>query len=638
MRYADFTIEIVPDGERHTARVIASPDGEASATFQSPFTEYELLRFNGVPEERERASSSPRLLGAEKEDGASTDPAEVGRRLFDALFHGQIRTRFERSWGRLLEHPAKGLRIKIRFETTDPRTLSLARLPWELLYPDADTGFLCLSRRTPVVRYLAVADSAAHGPLPTTFRILVASAEPRGTTPLELGKEARLLAAMCRGSGIELDYLPHATARGLEDRLRERSDEGSPYHAIHFMGHGGLDGSPGEGSLLLEDGAGNQDRVTGSVLRQRLKDLPDLRFAFLNACYSGAAPAGRGPLASVGASLVRGGLSAVVAMQRAVRDEEAVLFAGELYARLARGEAVDAALTEARISLFNLDPGRATWAAPILLMQTHDGSLFASDPELGGAWVLEKLDSRPGREFPPVLDEAGDEGGPWVLAAHVGPSLVIGRCHAPQLRAAALQRLRQTGDEVVHWVVCWDDARLPQLMARLAWDDEGRVGSLLVENLTDYSSRPSALILASGGFASEPLAPGKRRRFPGLSHGQEDLSIWMAEEPTLELMRLGAGANDLGLWALVTRDVRFTVPNRQPSVSQVRFLGLWLPMTLRFLRERLESFDRVVAIPLSAESPGRALQVAMAYGRPILRLERRSHEDISSPPGALLPT
>ena len=56
------------------------------------------------------------------------------------------------------------------------------------------------------------------------------------------------------------------------------------FHVLHFIGHGTFDVASGQGSLLFEDGAGQERRVMGPVMADLVRDFTSLRPVFLNAC------------------------------------------------------------------------------------------------------------------------------------------------------------------------------------------------------------------------------------------------------------------------------------------------------------------------------------------------------------------
>ena len=84
---------------------------------------------------------------------------------------------------------------------------------------------------------------------------------------------------------------------------------------LHFIGHGGIDRTTGQGYRALADEDGGETyRLSAVALGRLLRDHYPLRLAVLNAC-EGARGDARNVFAGTAAALVRAGLPAVVAMQ-----------------------------------------------------------------------------------------------------------------------------------------------------------------------------------------------------------------------------------------------------------------------------------------------------------------------------------
>jgi hypothetical protein len=108
-----------------------------------------------------------------------------------------------------------------------------------------------------------------------------------------------------------------------------------------------------------------------------LKDESTLRLAILNAC-EGARASRSDPFAGAAQSLVLKGIPAVIAMQFEVSDDAAITLAHGFYSALADGFPVDAALAEARKSVFAR--GNAVeWGTPVLYLRSPDGRIFNVD-------------------------------------------------------------------------------------------------------------------------------------------------------------------------------------------------------------------------------------------------------------------
>ncbi len=260
----------------------------------------------------------------------------------------------------------KGIRFKLNIEAPE-----LAQIPWEYLY-DPDSGtFPALSPRTPITRYT---NPRQQDPPPLAFepplRILLVSAQPAGQPQLDVDTErAQIVSAMdvLQATGkVQIEVLQHATVRSLQAMLRR------PFHVLHYIGHGVHDRDSGNSMLVLEDEDGDTHAVSAAQLQYLLRDTT-VRLTMLNACMTARGAVGR----SIAGELMRAGLSATLAMQFAISEISATIFAGEFYRTLADGWPVDAAVAEGRKAvMFATDLHAMDWGIPVLFMRAQDGVLF----------------------------------------------------------------------------------------------------------------------------------------------------------------------------------------------------------------------------------------------------------------------
>jgi len=334
LKYRDFRVEIVPArGGGYTAHV-TSPRGEGQARFVPPFRPEDAalstaLRGgpgrNLAPEEEESEDNVE-----PPEDGS---PEEMGEQLSAALFQGEVLRLYERSLDLLAGDPEAGLRLELMLDPRDAAVAPLQGLPWELLRQPGTPELLALSRRRPLVRYLAVPQAVAAARRPRPFRILVVAPSPEGLPRLDLERELRnLREAVGTAEEIEIVEAPAPTLAGLREALLARE-----CHALHFMGHGGQLPGQLERVLFFAAPDGRAHPVTGTDLANKLADFPSVRLAVLNACETAAASA-VDPFSGVAGSLVMAGLPAVIAMRLPLSDEAAVLFSRAFYQRIAAGD------------------------------------------------------------------------------------------------------------------------------------------------------------------------------------------------------------------------------------------------------------------------------------------------------------
>jgi len=207
------------------------------------------------------------------------------------------------------------------------------------------------------------------------LRILGVVSSPRGLPALDVEKEqdqlARALARPAAQGLAEVHWAPSATWADLQDLLLD-----GEWHVLHFIGHGGFDPGRDEGILALADEDGRADLVAAHRLADLLRQArPMPRLVVLNSC-SGAAAGASDLFSGTAAALVRGGVSAVAAMQFEISDPAAVAFARGFYGAIARGRGVDDAVSSGRVAILGLSDRTLEWVTPVLYLRGHDTRLF----------------------------------------------------------------------------------------------------------------------------------------------------------------------------------------------------------------------------------------------------------------------
>ena len=357
--YLNLDILFHRDGDHYTVRARNSVGSESSRaqSFMVPFT----------PQEREM------LTGDMPDPGyLNVTPQQVGQRLYEALFQGEIRDLLVRSHEQA--RTLAGLRLRLHLNDT----AELALLPWEYLYDAKEARFLALTARLSIVRYLALGEPPQALQVDPPLRVLVVLANPTDIFPqLDVAAEWQqlqtVLAPLVDQGIVELIQLPQPTRNALADHLEQY-----PVHVLHFVGHGNHDAASGEGGLYLVNEAGAADFVPASVLQVLLADTRDrrnaLRLAFLNGCLTGRS-AQVDPFAGTAQQLVQHGVPAVIAMQYSVTDGAATELAHRFYRALARSYPVDAALAQARKGIY-IQGNYLEWGTPVLFLRAPDGQLF----------------------------------------------------------------------------------------------------------------------------------------------------------------------------------------------------------------------------------------------------------------------
>lgn len=370
MKYESFSIRIEPSAKGSYAVSVRSPQGEGTGNFQ-------FFRIAGPLEGGAGPGRGDGIRDLSAPLSVPQEPArDAGKELFQALFQGEVAHLFHATLGSLRGRH-QGLRIDLGINPRRPELAPLQRLSWELLCRRETEDFLCLSRRTPVVRYLeAHRELRTAIPRPRRLRILAVSASPEGCPSLAVARERRNLEEVWRGQEkkVEIVFLERG---GLEEIRRTLLKK--PFHVLHFMGHGTFDRESSEGTLVFERSDGTGQPFEGRRLAQLIHDADSLRLVVLNACHTAEAVGRQGanPFAGAASSLVMAGIPAVVAMNGPVSDLAAVAFSRTFYRQLAAGDPIEAAVTEGRLAIQQAEPGDRAWAAPVLFLRSPDGVLFA---------------------------------------------------------------------------------------------------------------------------------------------------------------------------------------------------------------------------------------------------------------------
>lgn len=356
--YLNFELLIERQGDGYQARVLASPDGETSESFELPFSDDKL-------KELLICLGQPGQIAQTFEEAAK----DFGGRLFGAVFKEEIyaclRVSLKEAKGQ-----EKGLRILLRLGDVP----ELAALPWEYLY-NPNLGFLSSSTKTPIVRYLELPGSRPPLTIKLPLRVLVMISSPGNYPLLDVEEERTRLYdsfAELRSQGlVELELLAEASVFALHQQLRRNK-----YHVFHFIGHGGYDNESGDGFLIMVGERNIGQRINGEGLANYLRDHHSLRLVVLNAC-DGARASLTDPFGGTAQSLVRKGIPAVIAMQFPITDNAAIDFANGFYKAIADYSPVDAAMADARLAM------KVEWGTPALYMRSPDGCVFVREaPEI----------------------------------------------------------------------------------------------------------------------------------------------------------------------------------------------------------------------------------------------------------------
>jgi hypothetical protein len=153
-----------------------------------------------------------------------------------------VRSRYDVSRNTAAQQ-GKGLRLKLRINAPE-----LAALPWEFLYDTRDAEYVCLSRHTPIVRYLQLPRVISPLTVTPPLHILGMVVSPRDLAPLDVQHEKlrveNALTEVQKRGLVKLTWLEGQSWRDLQQAMRR-----GPWHVFHFIGHGGFDRNADEGVI-----------------------------------------------------------------------------------------------------------------------------------------------------------------------------------------------------------------------------------------------------------------------------------------------------------------------------------------------------------------------------------------------------
>lgn len=409
----DPRVEQVEKGKHRalaTARLTYKPPGSGEREVESkrfPFTApLGPIELGDLAWYLESYSDWPGKIFRDRVEGIETSLPEWGRALYDALRTEAAHEPLE-AWRHLPTDTARRFSIEVDEdlpEGSDEQRVAQARqgatlllaLPWELVHDGK--GYLFQGARPVRVRR-QLPSRDLQPPLVTEppLRVLMLSPRPEeeGVGYIDHRVSARPLveALAPLGELVEFKLLTPPTLPALQEELTRAREAATPYHVVHFDGHGVYDRHKGLGALCFED-----PRDAEKPGKRRMERIDAERFAgvvrdhrsplvFLEACQT--AMTETEPMASVAGRLLAQGVASVVAMSHAVLVETARRFVGVFYRELMQGKRVGEAMLAGQIALA-VDPFRLKtfagdlhlqdWFVPVLFQEEQDPQLLTRLP------------------------------------------------------------------------------------------------------------------------------------------------------------------------------------------------------------------------------------------------------------------
>ena len=275
----------------------------------------------------------------------------------------------------------------------------LLSLPWELM--NDGSGYLFQGAKpVQVRRQLPNTKKTEALVSKPPIRILLVSPRPEeeGVSYIDHRVSAIPLVEAVESLGglVELTVLTPATFPDLKEELKNAKLKGTPYHVVHFDGHGGFSKYWGTGVLCFEThldskktAARRKKMIPAKLMGELIKEY-HISLFYLEACQS--AMTEDDPTASVAAALLNEGAASVVAMSHSVLVETARRFVIAFYTELAGGGRIGDAMKAGHKELFmNKERGKIfgagklelhDWFVPVLYQEKEDIALFKGMPSL----------------------------------------------------------------------------------------------------------------------------------------------------------------------------------------------------------------------------------------------------------------
>jgi hypothetical protein len=290
------------------------------------------------------------------------DPAML-ERLGDYLYQAlplSVRDLYNQAWGWVRWSNAlqqrRLLRVRLHVYADE-----LGKLPWEYMYVKDEKSFLCQDSRRSLVRYPHDTEPSPDYPInPGGAKVLVWIAAPPQMPQVKYEEELAVIQEVMkqRGDDSTVEVFRYGDFMALTKKLQ------GDYNVLHYIGHAGFDEGKG-GKLLLERAAtGPVEPVYAYQLKTLMRNNPQYRLVFLNACQTGMSDT-RNMYNSL-AVVLTPYVPVVVAMQYAIPPDSASTFSHQFYSAFAQGTLLDQCVTDGRDLLNSLPEQNMDWGIPAI--------------------------------------------------------------------------------------------------------------------------------------------------------------------------------------------------------------------------------------------------------------------------------
>ncbi len=370
---SEFTIALNSDGRVGEARVLSElPFWDEMGHHRTALRAAEVNHFRSkdFSSEEQDWMVDVGLLHPGKTDFCPDYLKILGQAFYEALFPVKVAERFRCA---LQDAQNEDLHVRLQFSPTIVQQSRLANYPWELIH---DGSHFLLHRNVRLSRYLAFETPVPALTATEQLQVWLVSSRAReqrlGLKPLP-DDERQLIQASLKSAGNDasskLTVLPDGKFETFKSKLRDCPPAFLP-QVLHFDGHGlygqrctrcgQLHNSVGEefcslrrgceglldsakGFLLFEGDAETADAISAQDFAGALP--LETQLVVMTACESGMALSGKSLFDGAAQQLIDKPMPAVVAMQYAVRVNEASQFSKEFYLALGQRKSILSAVS-----------------------------------------------------------------------------------------------------------------------------------------------------------------------------------------------------------------------------------------------------------------------------------------------------
>lgn len=362
--FENFDLDIAQAGDHYRATVTRAPVRRVppSQEIKAPFSDAELRQVLAT-------HACGRNVGLAIDDATARlwTRKEVGQRLYERVFQGDVGSCLDRSLEKVVE-PEGNADVGLRIRVSLVNAPMLAAIPWEDLCGRDPYRHFALCDRTAMVRLSNRRSDDLQVTPPLRLLVMIANPGKRLDVAREWESLQRELAPLSQRGLVSVDpILPPDQLK----QLQERAQTGS-YHIFHFIGHGESD------TLALEGAQGEPIPVSTDVLSDKLYSNPNWKLIFLNACNT-ARQESDAPLVTLAQELADRVAPTVVAMRSAISDRAAIALATAFYHLIAQGFPVETALSSARLALRGTSEDDE-WSTAVLFSGCDDNRLLVVRP------------------------------------------------------------------------------------------------------------------------------------------------------------------------------------------------------------------------------------------------------------------